>query len=78
MKKYKISEGNFDKFLKFFGLAKAERPQTIDNLIQNDPTLKKLDKEMGDLNRKAADRIRNNPSFKEALKKAGFIPTGGW
>ena len=57
---------------------KDKKPKTIDEIIASDPKIAKIDKELGNLNRKAADRIRNNPSFKEALKKAGFVPTGGW
>ena len=33
----------------------SRRKKNIDDLIKNDPTLQKLDKEIGDLNRKAAD-----------------------
>jgi hypothetical protein len=71
MKKYKLSEGNFSKFLNFFGLGKAQRPKTIDDLINNDPRLTKLDKQMGNLNRQAAARIKSDPHMLALFKKVG-------
>jgi hypothetical protein len=46
--------------------------------IDNDPRISKLDKEMGDLNRNAAERIRNNPEMLNLFKKAGIEITGGY
>ena len=76
MKKYIISEGNFDKLLQFFGVKK--RPEVIDTLINNDAKLKKLDKEMGDLNRQAADRIRQDDRMRRIFQRAGVDITGGF
>jgi hypothetical protein len=71
MKKYKLSEGNFTKFLNFFGLGTSQRPKTIDDLINSDPRLAKLDKEMGELNKQAGIRIKNNPHMLAMFKKVG-------
>lgn len=72
MAKYKISEGNFDKFLSFFGLKKVDRPQNIDDIIASDPRLAKIDKELGDINRKAGERIKNSPRLRKMFKDAGL------
>jgi len=46
MKKYKISERNLNEFWGWFG---KKKPQSLQKVIDNDPELKKLDKEMKDL-----------------------------
>ena len=46
--------------------------------IDNDPVLKSIDKNIGDLNRKAADRIRKDPVLLNLFKKAGIEITGGY
>jgi hypothetical protein len=72
MAKYKISEGNFDKFLSFFGLQKSERPKSIDDIIASDPKLAKIDKKLGDLNREAGDAIRRSSKLRKMFKDAGL------
>jgi len=72
MAKYKISEGNFDKFLSFFGVNKNDRPQKIDDVIASDPKLAKIDKELGNLNRQAAERIKRSPELRRMFKAAGL------
>ena len=56
MKKYKISKHNLREFFGLFGGTK-KKPQNMQDLIDNDPVLKKLEKELGDINKKAAERI---------------------
>ena len=72
MAKYKISEGNFDKFLSFFGLQKNDRPGNIDDIISSDPKLAKIDRELGNLNRQAAERIKRSPELRRMFKAAGL------
>ena len=47
MKKYKISESKLNEFWGWFGSKK--KPQSLQKVIDNDPELKKIDKEMRDL-----------------------------
>jgi hypothetical protein len=69
MKKYKISKHNLKEFFGLFGGDKKKH-QLMQDLIDNDPVLKKLDKELGDINRRAAERIkRTNPNFADILRK---------
>ena len=55
-KKYKISRKNLNEFFSFFGKKKA--PDEIRKIIDNDPILKKLDKDIGDINDKAGERMK--------------------
>ena len=71
MAKYRLSEGNFDKFLRFFGIGSQQRPKSIEDIIKNDPKLQSIDRQMAALNDKAGERIKNNPLFLYAFKKAG-------
>jgi hypothetical protein len=75
-KKYKLSEGNVFKFFGLFG--SKDKPKTIQQVIDNDPKLKALDRQMADLNRKAADSIRNDKDRLAIFKKAGVEITGGY
>jgi hypothetical protein len=70
MPKYKISK----KYLKeFFGLfGKPNRPKDIDNIIKNDSVLQRLDKEIGDLNQKASERLKTDVEAMKILKKLGI------
>ena len=72
MAKYKISEGNFDKFLSFFGIKKDDRPKNIDDIIASDPKLAKIDRELCDINRAAAETIRRSPQLRKMFKDAGL------
>ena len=64
-KKYKISRKNLNEFFSFFGKKKA--PDEIRKIIDNDPVLRKLDRDIGDMNDKAAKRMEktffHTPSF---------------
>jgi hypothetical protein len=44
MPKYKISKSNLKEFFGLFGRSKEDRQAKINQLIDNDPVLKKLDK----------------------------------
>jgi hypothetical protein len=46
MKKYKISESNLNEFWGWFG---KKKPEPLQKVIDNDPVLKKIDKEIRDL-----------------------------
>jgi len=50
----------------------SRRKKNIDDLIKNDPTLQKLDKEIGDLNKKAADRLKRDKDAMVTLIKNGI------
>jgi DNA-directed RNA polymerase subunit H (RpoH/RPB5) len=70
MAKYKISKENINEFFGFFG--KTKKPKDIDTIIKNDPVLQKIDKEIGDLNDKAAERLRKDVDAMKILKKLGI------
>jgi hypothetical protein len=73
MPRYKISKSNLKEFFGFFG--KPKKPKNIDDIIKNDPVLQKLDKEIGDLNKKASDRLKNDEEAMRILKKLGIEVT---
>lgn len=74
MKKYKISKSNLKEF---FGLFGKKKPQTLQSVIDNDPVLQKLDKEMGDIVKGFAPRIRKiadeQPELYKQWVKLGII-----
>jgi RNA processing factor Prp31 len=71
-KKYKISKGYLKEFFGLFGKSKENRTKKINYLIDNDPILKKLDKEIEALNKRATDRIKiTDPEWVELLRKNG-------
>jgi hypothetical protein len=61
--------------LKRLGLipeTKEEKSKRISLLIENDPVLKKLDKEIEDINKKATERMKvYDPDWIELLRKQG-------
>jgi len=71
MAQYKISKENINEFFGLFG--KKKKPKNVDDLIKNDPVLQKLDKQIGDLNKKAMDRLEQDKDAMDILKKAGII-----
>lgn len=75
MKRYKISESNLKEFWGLFGKPK---PQTIQQVIDTDPVLQKLDKKLADLNAAAEPEIRKmkkqDPEFFKKLQRIGIIP----
>jgi hypothetical protein len=60
MKRYKISKENLNEFWGWFG---KKKPQTMQQVIDNDPILKQLDKELEDI---ATSYI---PRFKQMKKE---------
>jgi hypothetical protein len=70
--KYKISKGYLKEFFGLFGKKKEDRSKKISDIINNDPILKKLDKEIGDLNDKAAERLKKDADAVKILKKIGI------
>ncbi len=60
MKRYKISESKLNEFWGWFG---KKKPQTMQQVIDNDPVLKQLDKELEDI---ATSYI---PRFKQMKKE---------
>jgi hypothetical protein len=70
MARYKISKENINEFFGLFG--KKKKPKNVDDLIKNDPVLQKLDKEIGDLEKKAADRLKKDKDYMALLKKHGI------
>lgn len=75
-KKYKISEGLIKTFFGLFG--SKNKPKSIEDLINDDPKLKELDKKIASLNKQAADSIRNDKDRLEIFKRAGVEITGGY
>jgi len=70
--KYKISKGYLKEFFGLFGKSKEDRIKKINDLIDNDPILKKLDKDIEALNKKATDRLKQtDPDFIDILRKQG-------
>jgi len=71
-KKYKISRKNLNEFFSFFGKKKA--PDEIRKIIDNDPVLKKLDRDIGDINDRAGERMKKtlDPGTLNILKKYGL------
>lgn len=70
MARYKLSKENINEFFGLFG--KKKKPKNVDDLIKNDPVLQKLDKEIGDLEKKAADRLKKDKDYMALLKKHGI------
>lgn len=70
MTRYKLSKENINEFFGLFG--KKKKPKNVDDLIKNDPVLQKLDKEIGDLEKKAADRLKKDKDYMALLKKHGI------
>lgn len=66
MAKYKISKSNLKEFFGFFG--KKKKPKDLQQVIDNDPVLKKLDAELAKSNIRAGEL---SPQAIEILKKYG-------
>ena len=71
MARYKISKENINEFFGLFG--KKKKPKNVDDLIKNDPVLQKLDKQIGDLNKRAMNRLEKDKDAMDLLKKHGII-----
>jgi hypothetical protein len=55
MKRYKISESKLNEFWGWFG---KKKPQTLQQVIDNDPVLNKLDDELYDINRSYIPKLQ--------------------
>ena len=51
---------------------KKNNSENIDDIIASNPKIAKIDKELGDLNRQAAERIRKSPRLRKMFKDAGL------
>lgn len=70
MPKYKISKSYLKEFFGLFGKSKKNRNKKISDIIDNDPVLQKLDKEVGDLNRAAEERLKKrNPELLKLINQ---------
>jgi hypothetical protein len=70
MPKYKISKKYLIEFFGLFGKRKEDRQEKINQIIDNDPILKKLDKQVGDINRAARKRLeKTDPELLKLLDK---------
>lgn len=56
-------------FKKLFKSMEDRKKKRIDHLLDSDPVLNKLDKQIGDLNDKAANRLKKDPEVMKILKK---------
>lgn len=74
-RKYKISENNLKEFWGLFTSKKA--PQKLQQVIDGDPVLSKLQDEIDDINAQAEDYLekvkKRNPDIYQYLQKAGII-----
>jgi hypothetical protein len=69
MPKYKISKSNLKEFFGWFG--KNNKPKDLQTLIDNDPELQKLDKELKDLQKKYTTTW--SPEQIKIAKKYGIL-----
>lgn len=67
MPKYKISKKNLKEFFGFFG--KKKKPAEIQKVIDNDPRLQKIDKEI----EKIHSQYKMSPEMVDLLKKYGAL-----
>ncbi len=75
MKKYKISESNLKEFWGLFG--KKNKPSKLQSVIDDDPVLKKLDKEAQDIISDFYPHLKKvqkeDPKLFKFLQDQGFI-----
>jgi len=74
MKKYKISETKLNEFWGWFG---KKKPNKLQNVIDNDPVLRKLDDELQDMIGSFYPHLKKiqkeDPKMFKYLKDNGFI-----
>lgn len=58
MSKYKITKSYLKEFFGLFGKKKEDRQERLNRLIDNDPILKQIDKNVSDMNNRALDRLK--------------------
>jgi hypothetical protein len=68
MKKYKISKSNLKEFFGWFG--KKNKPKDLQQVIDDDPILQKIDANIAKLNQKYGQL---DPEYKKILKKYGAL-----
>jgi hypothetical protein len=77
MKKYKISESKLNEFWGLF-TKKPKTPYEIQKLVDNDPVLRKLQKDYDKLGLQATDIVldvkKRDPSLFNDLVKIGLVP----
>lgn len=75
MKKYKISESNLKEFWGWFG---KKKPQSLQQLVDKDPVLKKIDREIQDTIDSSVPFLLNlkkeKPHVWDVLVKGGLVP----
>jgi hypothetical protein len=75
MKKYKISESNLNEFWGWFG---KKKPQTLQQVIDKDPVLKKIDAEIQDIFGSSKPFLlkmkKEDPEVWDLLVKGGMVP----
>ena len=71
---WKILKSVFEKYKK--DLDEWAKKGKTTNLIKNDPTLQKLDKEIGDINAKYSKSIKGNKTFMALAKRYGIQIAG--
>jgi hypothetical protein len=60
------------KFLTLSSESKEQKAKRISEAIDNDPVIKKLDKDITDLNKKASKYIKKDAKYMSLLKKYGI------
>jgi hypothetical protein len=58
MSKYKITKSYLNEFFGLFGKKKEDRQEKLNRLIDNDPILKQIDKNVSDMNNRALERLK--------------------
>ena len=66
-KRYKLSEGLFDKFWQLFSSKKT--PTQLQNVIDKDPVLLKLQKQFNDLNSVGVEYLTNLKMYIEIIRR---------
>jgi|688.fasta_scaffold2292112_1 hypothetical protein len=76
MKKYKISESNLSNFWNWF--TKKNQPPSLQNVIDNDPELKRLRQDMKDLIDSQIPILlrikKNRPDHWKIMVQKGLVP----
>jgi len=75
-KKYKIKKSNLNEFFSWF--TKKDPPKQIQQLIDDDPELKRLRDKIDSITRQSIPKFekmkKENPKEYQALKSVGMVP----
>ena len=75
MKRYKISESNLNEFWGWFG---KKKPQSLQQVVDNDPVLKKIDSEIQDIFGSSKPFLlkmkKEKPQVWDLLVKGNLVP----